>query len=301
MDYLIGALNEGSASLSDQDMERLADAYLNVNPQASLTEQYIDYMSSMLRGDFGTSVWYNDPVSDILGQALPWTVFLFGTATLVMYGVGIFLGAMMAYKEGTRFDSAWSVTSIFVNSVPYYVVAILFVFVLGYQMELFPINGRFDQSTTPGLNLQFILGVYYHATLPALSIILTGFGGLALLMRGNSIQVLGSDYNRVARLRGLSTRRIATRYVARNAILPIYTNFMISIGTVLGGSVILEMIFVYRGIGYYLFKAIEVRDFPLMMGAFLLLTFAVILAIFVMEITYAWIDPRATEGGGAST
>ena len=116
-------------------------------------------------------------------------------------------------------------------------------------------------------------------------------------MRGNSIRVLGEDYIRVARLRMLPTERIALRYVARNAVLPIYTNFIIQIAFVLGGSVILEDIFRYPGVGFYFFNAISRRDFPLMMGGFLLISVAVVIAVFIADITYGLIDPRASVGG----
>jgi peptide/nickel transport system permease protein len=148
---------------------------------------------------------------------------------------------------------------------------------------------------TPGVNLPYIKGVLHHAALPILSqVVITG--GIALQMRGNSIRVLGEDYLRVARLRGLSDYLIATRYVGRNAVLPIYTGLMISIGAMFGGAVVLETIFKYRGMGYYLVRAVQTRDFPLMMGAFTMIAVAVVIALLIADITYGQLDPRAGRG-----
>jgi len=168
---------------------------------------------------------------------------------------------------------------------------------LAYQAKLFPTGGRVPEGVQSGFNLAYIRGVVYHATLPILStVVLSGLASLA--MRGNSIRVLGEDYMRVAQLRGLSDAVIATQYVARNAILPMYTGFMISVGTVFGGSVILEIIFVYRGVGFYLVEAARARDYPLMMGGFVLITFCVVVALLIADLTYPMLDPRAESGGG---
>ncbi|GAB6878317.1 hypothetical protein JCM17823_05910 [Halorubrum gandharaense] len=134
------------------------------------------------------------------------------------------------------------------------------------------------------------------AALPALSFIVTGYGLLALTMRGNSIQVLGEDYVRVAQLRGLPDRRIALRYVGRNAVLPLYTSLLISIGFMFGGSIILEILFQYRGIGFEMNEGIIYRDMPLMMGTFLVITFGVVIALWVGDATYGKLDPRIKSG-----
>lgn len=137
----------------------------------------------------------------------------------------------------------------------------------------------------------------YHAVLPILSLVLTSFGGIALSMRANSIQTLGSDYIRGARLRGLSDFRISYRYVARNAILPLYTGLLIQIGFMFGGAVILEQIFSYRGVGYLMLDATLRQDYSVMMGAFMIITIAVVGGVFVADLTYGRLDPRIQTGG----
>jgi peptide/nickel transport system permease protein len=182
------------------------------------------------------------------------------------------------------------------TSVPYYVIAVLLVYFLGYQGGYFPIRGRMAAQTTPGLNLPFLAGVLYHAFLPVVSIVITGMGGRALAMRGNSIRVMGEDFIRVARLRGLKSRTIAVQYVGRNALLPMYTNLMLAIGFMFGGAIILEEIFGYRGVGQLMFSSIGNRDLPLMMGCFLLITVTVVTAIFIADLTYGKLDPRVQSG-----
>jgi ABC-type dipeptide/oligopeptide/nickel transport system permease component len=274
-------------------VDELAEAYFNLNRDAPLFEQYLNYVVSVLQFDLGRSVWYKEPVIEILTEALPWTVFVMSLAFALSFLIGIVLGAVMAYTEGSNFDVSGTVVSLVLNSTPFYVLGLLLIWILAYQQGWFPPTGRYSSGLEPNLSVPFLFDALYHAALPVLSFVLTAAGGIAVTMRGNSISVLGSDYLRVAQLRGLSTRRIASRYVVRNSVLPMYTNMMIAIGFMFGGSVILEQIFAYRGVGYYMFEAIGSRDYPLMMGAFLLITIAVTIGLFIADLTYGLIDPRA--------
>ena len=298
MDYVRAQLQQEVGTVDEAQINAMVEVYTNVNPDAPLYEQYITYMINIAQGDLGVSVWFNEPVAEILATALPWTVFVMSISLAFTFGIGISLGAAMAYAEGTRFDSVATLLSIFLNSIPYYVAAIVLVYFLGYEWGLFPIGSRISSDVTPGMNVAFVASAFYHAALPIASFVITAFGIQALAMRGNSIRVLGEDYLRVARLRGLPPHDIALRYIGRNAILPMYTSLMISIGFMFGGSVILEEIFAYPGIGYYMFRGIEARDYPLMMGAFILITVAVVIGIYIADLTYGRLDPRASSGGG---
>jgi len=202
----------------------------------------------------------------------------------------------MAYREGSTFDMASSSVSILLGSMPFYVLAIGLVVVFSYKFQVLPARYRTSPGVEAGLSVTFVVDALRHAALPIASLVITGAGLQALAMRGNSISVLGEDYVRVARLRGLSDRRISTRYVARNAILPMYTGFLTLIGFYFGGSPILEEVFTYPGIGYYLFQALENRDYPLMMGIFLVITIALVLSVYIADLTYGKIDPRIRSG-----
>lgn len=300
MDFMRAQLiQQTDGSIGPQERKRidsLVEAYTNVQPNKPLWEQYINYMADLATLDLGRSMWFNDPVAEIIADALPWTVFLMSTGILLSFAIGIGLGAALAYLEGTRWDVSMSLLSMLMNSIPYYVAGILLVYVLAYQWGWFPTGGRLPEGVEPGFTLAFLGGLVKHAALPIASVVITGFGGKAVSMRGNSVRVMGEDYVRVARLRGLDPSWITLSYIARNAILPMYTNLLISIGFVFGGAVVLEEIFAYPGVGYYLFRSISARDYPLMMGCFLVITLAVVIAIFFADLTYGKIDPRAGQG-----
>ena len=284
-------------NLSPAEIQQKIALYTNIQTDASLLEQYVNYMLSLAQFDFGQSIFYGKPVSALLGKAVPWTVLYMSIALCLMFAIGVSMGAFMAYREGSHFDTGATLFAIVANSIPYYIAAILLLTLLGFEWSVFPTGGRMNPETPVGFNVPFIVGVLTHAALPVISLVITGFGGKAITMRGNAISELGEDYLRVARLRGLPERRIALRYVARNAILPMYTGIMISIGTMFGGSIILEKIFAYQGVGYYMFKSISSRDYPLMMGGFILITVAVVLGVLIADLTYGKLDPRA---GGES-
>jgi len=284
-------------NLSPAEIQQRIARYTNIETTEPLLTQYVEYMWSLINLDFGVSIFYGKPVSLLLGRAIPWTVLYMSIALCLMFVIGITMGAFMAYREGSAFDTSSTLSAILANSVPYYIAAIILLYFLGYEWSVFPTSGRMAPTTEIGFNVPFISGVLMHAALPVLSLVVTGFGGKAITMRGNAISELGEDYLRVARLRGLSERRIALRYVARNAILPMYTGILISIGTMFGGSVILEKIFTYQGVGYYVFKSISARDYPLMMGGFILITVAVVIGVLIADLTYGKLDPRA---GGES-
>lgn len=297
VEFIKSRLVQQNQNVNEEKINRLVEVYTNVNPEKPPIEAYFDYIIQLVQGNLGQSFYYQEPVATILAEAVPWTVFLMSMAVSLMFAIGILLGALMAYKEGSKFDSIATSGSTIAMAIPYYLIAVVFLYYFGYIKGWFPTGGKHASGMEPALSAAFLGSALYHAVLPAASIVIPGFGGPALQMRGNSMQVLGEDYLRVARLRGLPGSTIATRYVGRNAVLPMYTNFLIYLGIYFGGAVILEEIFTYTGVGFYMFKAINTRDYPLMMGSFIVLTVAVVAAIFIADLTYGKIDPRAGKGG----
>ncbi|GAB3686623.1 hypothetical protein GCM10028857_18970 [Salinarchaeum chitinilyticum] len=290
MDYLKAQFAE--QDLSSSALAAQMETYTNINPNQPLYEQYINYMVNLFQGDMGQSMWYDEPVASIITEALPWSLLLVGVSLALMYLIGVVGGALMAYSEGTRFDNAMSMISIVCNSVPSYVAGVVFLYLLAFQWSIFPTGGTAGTDVSAGLNVAYIYSVLSHLVLPVASFVLTGFGFRALVMRGNSISILGEEYVRVARLRGLTSRSIALKYVGKNAVLPLYTGLLISFGRLIGATVIIEEIFRYRGLGYYMFQAIQARDYPLMMGCFIVITVLVTLGVYVADLTYRLIDPR---------
>lgn len=291
-------------SVTDAEMQRInnrVEALTSINPDQPLHVAYYEYMRDIvLYQDFGQSIYMQDPVFEILFQAMPWSVFIsiyglaLGTTTSLVFG------AVMAYKEGGRFDKGLTVVTVLTSTVPYYIVAIILLIIFAYQLEVLPSGGRMASRTTPGFNLPFMIGVIKHAALPVLATFVAGFGG-ALAYRGNCIREMGKGYLRLARLRGISEGRIALRYVGRNALLPIYTELMMGIATIFGSSIILEQIFNYPAMGYVTFNALMNRDYPLIMGAFIFFTAITLLGILIADLTYGIIDPRVKGGSNRET
>lgn len=280
-----------------QRINRLVEIRTNIRPDRPLYVQFYEYMRDIiLYQDFGRSIANSEPVFDLLFRAMPWSVFVSVYGLIIGFTANIILGSAMAYYEGSRFDSGSTVLAVVLNSIPYYVGAVVFLAFLAFKWQLFPTGGRYDPATTPGLNVDYMLGVIHHASLPILSSILIGFGGLALSMRGNCIRVMGSNYLRVARMRGLSDSRIAIRYVGRNAILPLYTGFMIGLAGIFSSSIIMEQIFTYPGVGWYTFGALNNRDYPLLMGILIFFSTITVIGVLIADLTYGLIDPRASTG-----
>lgn len=287
-----------------EQVNRQIEILMNTRPDAPLWQQYIDWMVAAAQGNLGQSIDLNRPVTAILAQAVPWTVFLVVTSTVLMFIIGVLIGAVQAYWEGSRFDTFMSGMSVLVMAVPYYIFAVIGLYLFAHQYGIPWIGGTHylpaayaaSANVPTGFNLAYALSVLHHAILPIISYTIGGIGSTALNMRGNSIQVLGKDYVEVARLRGLPDGRIATRYVAQNAILPMYTGLLLLIGFRLGGTVVLERIFNYPGLGYYMIQAVNARDYPVMMGSFLVITITLIIAVYIADLTYGLIDPRLSAG-----
>lgn len=298
VDYLVAQLADSrDRSMSTEVVREMSVEYLLVDPNDPIWVQFGDYFVSILQGDFGQSFWYQRPVSVMIAEALPWTIFYAVIALVLSFGIGIVLGSLMGYFEGTRFDAVVTIISQTIVAVPFYIIALVLLFVFAFNLELFPTGGNKSVSVDARFTVEFLTSILYHAALPIASLVIARFGFTALSMRGNSVRVLGSDYIRVARLRGLSERRIALLYVGRNAILPLWTGLMIGIGTLFGGSVIMEKIFSYPGIGWYILQALQARDMPLLMGAFIVVTVAIVVGLLVADLTYGLIDPRVKQGG----
>lgn len=290
---------EPDEQISEEQLNQMTEAYIGfaLGPDQPLHEEYLSYLFSVLQGDLGQSIILQrgTPVLEIYAGAIPWTMLYASIGIFYGFAIGVLLGSLMAYFERSRFDVGMTISMILNGAIPYYVAAIFLLYMFGFQWDVFPTSGRMDSQTTPGYNLPFIYGVLHHATLPAASILVTGFGGGALGMRANSIRILGSDYLRVARLRGLSSFRISTRYLGRNAVLPLYTSFLIALGFIIGGSIILEEIFSYPGVGWWMYNATIARDYPVLMGGFLIMILMFVFAMLLADLTYSKIDPRASQ------
>lgn len=260
---------------------------------APIGEQYLRYLQSVFTGDLGRSIKYFPlPVTELLGRALIWTVGLVGIATILSFALGTLLGVMAAWRRGTLFDSIVSLISIFSSSVPAVVVSLLVLFVFGYTLRWFPNGYAANPMLDPGFTWEYISSVIYHGTLPLLTLVIVMTGGFAVTMRNNMINLLGEDYIVMGRAKGLSDRAVMIWYAARNALLPTVSSLAIAIGTVLGGSLVTEVVFNYPGLGNTLYQAILARDYPVIQGQLLIMTGAMLVSNFIVDLSYVLLDPR---------
>lgn len=253
--------------------------------------QFWLYVSGLARGDLGQSfTLYPANVRDLIGQALPWTLALQLPAVLVGWIIGNTLGAIAAYRGGWV-DRGAFLGSLAFSSTPYYCLAILLVYVLAVALPIFPPGGGYSYGRTPAMSIAFIGDVLGHYLLPFLSLVVIFVGGQAVGMRSMAIYELGTDYVNYARGLGIRDNRIVG-YIFRNAMLPQVTGLALAIGSLVGGALITEVVFSYPGIGGLLFTAIRQNDYPIIQGITLLITVGVLLANFLVDVTYGLIDPR---------
>ena len=273
-----------------------ASALFAIDFERPVILQYFDYVGNLLQGDLGTSILSpGTSVSSIILEWLPWTIFSVGTGLIFSFLIGVMLGLLMAYRRDSIFDHILTLYASIMTSVPNYLIAIIIIVFFGVRMELIPIaemRGVLSPGVEPELSWAFIKDAWFHASVPIFVYAITGVGGWMLTMKSSTIGILEEDYVTVSRAKGLKDSRILTAYVGRNASLPIFTQLAIAIGFIVGGSVIIETLFQYRGIGFTLLQSVQRRDYTLMQGVFLILTFSVILANLLADILYSWIDPR---------
>lgn len=258
--------------------------------------QYASYVGSLLQGDFGISLaYFPAPVTEVIGEALLWTLFLAGLAVIVSFALGTLLGILAAWRRGGLLDSIAPPAFVFLGAFPYFWLAMLLLFTLGFLGGWFPVRHAYSDHLTPGFDAEFVASALHHAILPAASIVLASLGGWLLGMRNNMIGVLSEDYITMAQAKGLSPKRVMLQYAARNALLPNITGFGMALGFVLSGSLLTEIVFSYPGQGYLLFQAVKSQDYPLMQGLFLSITIAVLAANWLVDIAYVFLDPRTRQ------
>jgi len=263
----------------------------------SMWQQYWQYWGSLLHGDFGISfTFFPTPVSSVIGQTLPWTLALVGISTVLSFIIGTLIGIAIGWRRGTFADSLLPITSFF-SAIPYFWLGLIAIAVLAVAVPLFPAGSGYDGSLVPSFSWSFIGSAIYHGTLPALTIVVSSMAGWILGMRNMMVTVSSEDFVTVAQAKGLSERRVMFAYAARNAILPNISGFALSLGFIVGGTLVTEIVFSYPGVGYALFQAIGAKDYPLMQGIFLIITLSVLVANMIADLVYVFLDPRTRQEG----
>jgi peptide/nickel transport system permease protein len=276
---------------SPEQIEAMRRAYGFTN--APLWQQYFEYLGHVLTGDFGISISaYPVKVSAIISTALSWTILL-GVVTLLLgFVLGTFLGVIVGWRRGGWLDSVLPSLFNFIGSFPYFFLAMLALFILGFALDWFPMSHAYSDFLSPGWNWQFVGSVIQHLILPAGTVILVSIGGWLIGMRSTMVAVLAEDYITMAEAKGLPQWQVMFKYAMRNAILPNFTQFGMSIGFILGGQILTEIVFSYPGLGFYLVRAVTAHDYPLMQALFFMITLAILVANLIVDLLYVRLDPR---------
>jgi peptide/nickel transport system permease protein len=283
--------------LSPAALEQMLTSY-GFKPDENVVVQYLDYLKNMVTGQWGISIGatLGEPVTRIVRQALPWTLGLVGVTTVLAFLVGSLIGMVAGWRRGSRLDSLLPPAFVVTSALPYFWVGLLLILVFSvWTGGLLPSDFNYDSGLQPAFTPAFVFSVFSHALLPAATILITSIGGWILTMRNNMITTLAEDYVRMGRAKGLSDRRIMTAYAGRNAMLPNLSGFAMSLGFVIAGSILVEYVFNYPGLGYLLYNSVQNTDYPLMQALFMLFTVAVLVAVLVCDVAIAILDPRSRE------
>jgi peptide/nickel transport system permease protein len=277
---------------SQSGVQRVYEQYAELfGTNLPIHEQFFIYIRNVLQGDFGLSFsQYPRPVADIIGSSIWWTLALQFPAIIVGWLIGNFLGALAAYlKKG--FDKVLMPVSIFISNIPAFGVAIILLVIFGVQLGWFPTSGGYGYDMIPNFSWEFIWSVIVHYQLPFWSIVLIAIGGQAIGMRSMAIYELNADYVKYSRFLGIKDRK-TIGYVFRNAMLPQVAGLALSIGTMIGGALVAEVVFSYPGLGSTILTGVMGQDYPLISATTLIITIMVLLVTFIIEILYGVIDPR---------
>ena len=290
VDAIIAQL--GRSGTQAESLQRIHEHYVNeFGLNQPMWGQFLTYLGNLLQFDLGTSfALYPTKVEGLIAEALPWTIGLQLPAILIGWVVGNALGAIAAFKGGW-FDRGAFLSSLFLSSMPYYCLAIMLLYLFAVALPMLPPGGGYEPGVIPALSMTFMIDVLRHYWLPFFSLVIIFVGGQAVGMRSMAIYELNSDYVNYGRGLGLPDKRIV-RYIFRNAMLPQVTGLALSIGTLVGGALVTEIVFSYPGIGSLLFSAIGQNDYPVIQAITLIIVVAVLVSNFLVEVAYGFVDPR---------
>jgi peptide/nickel transport system permease protein len=304
INFLLPRLMPGSPL--DGILQHLTPSQLAANPgivetyeallgggDKSIWEDYVTYLSRIVHFDFGVSTsHYPAPVSEVVGQTLPYSIFLVGVAFALSFVLGTAIGMFAAWRRGGLVDGVFVPTFMALSAFPAFFTALLGLYFLGLKLDWFPIQHAYDTSLSPGFNWEFLSSAFRHAQLPILVILAAFTGGWMLNMRTVMINTIGEDYVTLAHAKGLRDRRVMTSYAGRNAILPPLNGFAALFGSAVGGLVFVEYIFSYPGAGLTLQNAVLGNDYALAQALLVVLSVCVIAANLIMDVLNLILDPR---------
>ncbi len=281
--------------MSQQQAADQVRSLLNATPNEPVILQYFQWVVQLFHGSLGNSIAQTGvPVTELIFNALPWTLVTVTMGLFISFFIGIFLGVISASKRNSWVSGLIDNASSIAHAIPAYVTAVALLYLFNVVWHVFPSSGAYGITVYPGVNLPFILSFMYHMVLPVGTYGLTGLGSWELAMKATTITVTNDDFMMAARLRGLRHSTLMS-YLGWNSILPLFTGFMLSLGAMFGGSVFIESTYSFPGIGNLFGAAITSRDYPVMEGCFLLTTTTIIVANVVADLMYSKLDPRIVD------
>ncbi|MFN8441156.1 MAG: ABC transporter permease [Caldilineaceae bacterium] len=277
-----------------ESMKGLIDTYnRKFGLDKPLWQQYLTYLGDMARLDLGQSIAnYPTTVLSLLWHALPWTVGLLGTATLLSFLLGSLVGAAMAWGKAPSFLRSIFPVFFTFSAVPPYLMGIILLYILAFRLSWLPLFGGYGAERIPELSFSFIRNILYHSILPSLAIVIAQIGGWAMGMRSMMVTTQGEDYMLQAEAKGLKSQRIFFRYAIRNAILPQVTALALSLGTIISGAIVVEVVFSYPGVGTVLANAIRGFDWFVIQGIVFMVIITVAFTMLIIDLVYPLLDPR---------
>ena len=262
----------------------------------SIPEQYAAYFTGILRGDLGRSVRFHAPVIDVLADRVPWTLLLLLPALFLKTIIGTILGALAAWRRGSGRDLGLLTGMLAIDSMPAFWTGMILISIFAVRLGWLPSFGAMPLAAG-GDPFTLALGVGQRMILPVVTITLGTVGAVFLLTRASMLTTLGEDYVLMAQAKGLPDRRVIFRHAFRNALLPVYTSVTLSLGVLASGVVVVETVFSYPGLGRVIYEGVLARDYPLLQGAFLLVTVGVVAGNLLADLTYPLLDPRVRAEG----
>lgn len=273
------------------ELERIAARY-GLND--SLGKQYLRYLDSVMHFDFGTAYFNKKPVLENVLERAKWTLKLSVPTYLIGGMFGGLLGVFAGWRPGSRYDRIMTGIMLFLNAMPANCIGILFLVFLAFKAKLFPINGMISSGTLTGMAR--VLDILHHAMLPVIILILFRIAANFLAMKSNVSQVRSEEYIVTAYAKGRSPRQVLTRHVLKNAMLPYTTTLCIQLGSILSGSMTIEVIFGWKGMGQLFYSAVNSRDYPTAQLCFLITAVMVVMGNLLGDIINSIVDPRIRDG-----
>jgi peptide/nickel transport system permease protein len=288
-DPLINLLGEYAV----YDAQAIAQARERLGIDGPLHEQYWRYLVDLVRGNWGYSFTFMRPIGEVLGRCLGWTLLLLVPSVFLGALLAVPLGTLAGWKRGTRADVGVTALALFVHSMPHYWLAMLVVMVFAFRLDLFPLGRAISGDAVA---LAYLANLLWHLTLPLAVVTLYKASYDIIIIRNSVIAVSGEDHVLAARARGVPLPVLLINHVVRNSLGPLVTVTALQLGNVFAGALLVEMVFSWPGMGTLIYDAVAGRDYPLLQASFLLIAVCVLLANFLADLAYAWLDPRIAGG-----